>query len=82
MFPFIAMCRLTSEASTLFINVRWTLLSFKMKFSKLYFYNGIIVLIMFGLFRVIPIVPIWYSFISLIGNFQWNEINNFFIDLI
>ncbi len=62
MFTFIALARLTSEASTLFINIRWLLLTFKMKYSKFYVYNGLAVVIFFGLFRIIPIIPIWYQF--------------------
>lgn len=61
-FTFIALARLTSEASTLFINIRWLLLTFKMKYSKLYVYNGFLIAIFFGLFRICPIIPIWYQF--------------------
>lgn len=62
MFTFIALARLTSEASTLFINIRWILLTIKMKYSKLYVYNGFLIAIFFGLFRICPIIPIWYQF--------------------
>lgn len=61
-FTFIALARLTSEASTLFINIRWLLLTIKMKYSKFYVYNGFLIALFFGLFRICPIIPIWYQF--------------------
>jgi hypothetical protein len=74
-FPFIALVRLTSEASTLFINIRWVLLDFKMKSSIYYVINGLVALIMFGVFRVVVIVPLWISFFQLIHLPIWPNIH-------
>lgn len=52
--------RLISEGSTLFINLRWILLTFDKKDSKFYSLNAIMVLIMFGVCRIVPIAPMWY----------------------
>ena len=59
-FPAMALYRLFSEGSTLFINMRWILLTFDMKDSKMYTINAILVLITFTICRVIPIVPMWF----------------------
>ena len=75
MFPFIAMFRLTSEASTLFINIRWTLLLLKLKHTQVYAWNGILILVTFTLFRVLPIAPIWYSFARLIDLPAWPDVH-------
>lgn len=76
-FSFIAIFRLTSEGSTPFINIRFILLSFQQKNSKWYTINGFFVLLAFGIFRVIPILPIWYSFYSGMHTPEWNQISGF-----
>ncbi|CAF0739210.1 unnamed protein product [Brachionus calyciflorus] len=58
-FSYLMTARLISEASTIFINFRWFLLVFKLKDSKLYTLNGILVLVIFGLVRIVPIIPLW-----------------------
>lgn len=77
-FPYIAIFRLTSEASTLFINIRWFLLTFSMKFTKYYSYNGILIWIFFTVFRIVPIVPIWISFYTVTNDPMWNNVNLFY----
>jgi len=76
-FPYIALLRLTSEASTPFINIRWLLLAFNMKNSKFYNYNGIMIFIVFGLFRIATIIPLWLIFYNLTNTPQWLTISVF-----
>jgi hypothetical protein len=73
-FPYIALFRLTSEASTFFINFRWFLLSVGKKDSLLYLINGIFILVVFGVFRLLSIPPVWYSFYISIGSQQWKAV--------
>lgn len=73
-FPYIALSRLISEASTVFINNRWLLLTLKKKDSKVYFWNGIITVIVFGMVRILTIIPNWMVFFSLIETPAWNSI--------
>lgn len=73
-FPYLALIRLISEASTVFINNRWILLSLKMKDTKLYFWNGIAVLVVFTIVRIVTIVPNWLIFFSLMETPEWNSI--------
>lgn len=77
-FTFIAIFRLTSEGSTSFINNRFLLLSFKKKDSIWYTINGFLVFFSFFVFRVIPILPIWYSFYLGAQTPQWDKIHGFF----
>lgn len=69
------MLRLSSEASTLFVNIRWTLLHFKMKDTKFYTWNGVFILLSFSLFRILPIGPIWLSFFNLLKQPQWSQMH-------
>jgi len=77
-FSFIAIARLTSESSTPLINNRFLLLSFRQEESIFYMVNGILVVLVFGLCRVLPIVPIWYIFYEGIGTDAWNKIDLFY----
>lgn len=77
-FSFIAIFRLTSEGSTPFINLRFLLLSFEKKDSIWYSINGFLILIAFGVFRVIPILPIWYTFYLGMYTPEWDQIHIFF----
>jgi hypothetical protein len=77
-FPYIAMFRLTSEASTLFVNIRWFLLTFDMKYSKYYSYNAIFIFVFFFIFRIIPIVPIWISFYVVTLDPKWDDVSLFY----
>lgn len=56
----MALYRLISEGSTIFINLRWILLTLDMKESRMYSLNGFMVLITFGICRILPIVPMWF----------------------
>lgn len=62
MFPYLALFRLTSEASTPFLNFRWLLLTLNKKTSRLYLINGIILTIVFFLVRIVTILPNWIIF--------------------
>lgn len=73
-FPYIALLRLTSEGSTPFVNIRWLLLTLNKKTSKLYLYNGILLVIAFALVRIVTIVPNWYVFFSLIHTPEFHSI--------
>lgn len=74
-FAYIALFRLTSEASTLFVNLRWALLLFKMKDSKYYTWNGMLIIVTFTVFRILPMLPIWYSFFQLLKHPLWPEVH-------
>lgn len=77
-FSFIAIARLTSEGSTTFINMRFLLLAFQKKDSILYTINGFCVLVAFGVFRILPIVPIWYTFYIGLSTPEWDQIHTFY----
>jgi hypothetical protein len=64
-FPWIALFRLTSEASTVFLNIRWFMIHLKMKFTRLYLINMITIMVSFGIVRIAVILPFWYLL--------WNE---------
>lgn len=74
-FPFIALSRLASEASTPFVNKRWFMLKFDMKYSRWYLINLIIIVATFSVVRVISIVPIWLVFITEMSTPQWRSIS-------
>ncbi len=74
-FPFIAMIRLTSELSTTFINLRWYLHTFNLKDTKLYLYNGFVILITFGLTRIVTLFPIWYLLFKAPNEYKWHQIH-------
>lgn len=73
-FPYIALFRLTSEASTPFLNLRWFLLTLNKKHTRLYLINGIILIAVFFLVRIITIVPLWSIFYSLMQTPTWSQI--------
>ncbi|CAF0809336.1 unnamed protein product [Brachionus calyciflorus] len=73
-FAYIAALRTLSEASTLFVNFRWFLLTLNMKDSKWYIINGIIGFISFGLVRIVTLIPIWKVFFEYISYTQWPTI--------
>lgn len=75
MFAYIALTRLTSEGSTLFINIRWLLILLKKKDSKYYTWNGIMIIISFTIFRILPIVPMWYTLFQLFQHPLWPEVH-------
>jgi hypothetical protein len=74
-FPLIAMIRLTSELSTAFINLRWYLHAFNLKDTKLYLYNGFIILVTFGLTRIVTLFPIWYLLYSAPNDYKWRQVD-------
>lgn len=74
-FAYIALFRLTSEGSTLFINIRWTLLMLNKKHTKFYMWNGVLIIASFTIFRIIPILPIWWSFFGLLKLPLWPEVH-------
>lgn len=74
-FSYIAILRLTSEASTPFVNIRWVLLSFQQKGSGMYKYNGLFIVLTFLVFRIIPIIPIWYSYYDGMSTLAWTQIS-------
>ena len=69
------MLRLTSEASTLFVNFRWALLLFKMKDTKYYLWNGILIMVTFTIFRIFTLLPLWYSFFQLPKHPLWPDVH-------
>lgn len=73
-FPFIALSRLISEASTVFINFRWQLLTLDMKNSGYYYWNCFAIVIVFALVRIVTIIPNWMVYISLTKTDLWTEI--------
>lgn len=73
-FPYIALCRLISEASTVFINNRWILLTLNKKDSRLYFWNGIAVILVFFTVRIVAIIPNWLIFFDLMDTPAWNSV--------
>lgn len=73
-FPYIALCRLISEASTVFINNRWILLTLNKKDSKIYFWNGLAVMAVFFVVRIVAIVPNWVTFFDQMETPAWNSI--------
>jgi hypothetical protein len=75
-FSLIAIVRLITEISTPFVNIRYFLVVFDMKNTKLYVYNGYAMLLTFFLFRVITIVPIWLHFYSLMSKPAWQSLDN------
>lgn len=77
-FSFIAIARLTSEGSTTFINIRFLLLAFQKKDSLWYTINGVCVLVAFGVFRILPIIPIWYTFYAGLSTPEWDQIHAFY----
>ena len=75
MFPFIALFRLLSEASTIFINIRWIVLTLKMKDSPLYVWNSVTAMIVFFLVRIVTIIPNWVIFNASIDYSAWQNIH-------
>lgn len=74
-FPYIALCRLISEASTVFINNRWILLTLNQKNTRLYFWNGLAIIIVFFAVRIVTIVPNWKIFFELMETPAWNSVD-------
>jgi len=74
-FPYIALFRLLSEASTPFLNNRWILLTLKMKDSKLYLWNGFAIMLVFAAVRIFTIIPNWMIFFSLMETPAWNSVS-------
>ena len=60
-FSFIVLIRSTVEASTPFLNIRWYLDKLGMKKSRIYQWNGYVLLATFAVFRVLNIIPFWYE---------------------
>ncbi|CAF0739139.1 unnamed protein product [Brachionus calyciflorus] len=77
-FGYIAIIRSLSEASTLFINLRWFLLTLKLEDTKLYIWNGIVVVISFGLVRILALYPLWMNFYECFSHKQWHLIHSYF----
>ena len=73
MFALTGIFRLISEASTPFINVRWILLELKKTQTKLYFYNGLIILALFALVRVLVIPIHWYIIFMYTKASEWSS---------
>jgi hypothetical protein len=74
LLAFYALYRLASEASTIFINIRWLLITYKMTHSKLFWYNGLAGLVVFFACRVATIPPFWYMMYYLIYSELWPQI--------
>lgn len=72
MFALTGIFRLISEASTPFINARWILLELKKTQTKLYFYNGLVILALFGLVRVLVIPVHWYIIFMYTKAAEWS----------
>lgn len=70
----MALFRLTSEASTPFLNFRWFLLTLNKKDSRLYLINGILLIVVFFLVRIVTILPLWTIFYSLMSTPTWDLI--------
>lgn len=73
-FPYIALFRLTSEASTPFINIRSMLLILKKAHTKLYVLNALVAMVIFFFVRVATIGPNWAIFFSLMDSPEWHSI--------
>lgn len=59
--------------------MRWFLLSLSMKDSKLYTINGLLGFIVFGLVRVVPIIPFWKKFYEYQSYPDWQQTPLFLI---
>ena len=77
-FSYIALLRLTSEASTTFVNIEFVLMSFKQENTSFYKLNGLLILLTFFMFRIMPILPIWLSFYNGTTTIVWIKINLFY----
>ncbi|CAF0711144.1 unnamed protein product [Brachionus calyciflorus] len=73
-FPYIALCRLISEGSTPFLNNRWFLLTINQKDSKLYKINGIFLIVVFTLVRIVQMIPNWLIFFESMNTLEWSSI--------
>ena len=73
-FPYIALFRLTSEASTPFINFRSMLIILKRADTKLYVLNALVAIGVFFFVRVATIIPNWAIFFSLMDTPEWYSI--------
>ena len=73
-FPYIALFRLLSEASSIFINTRWIILTLKMKETSLYLWNAIASVVVFTLVRIVTIVPNWWLFFDSVNTPAWFQI--------
>lgn len=74
-FPFIALFRLLSEASSIFINIRWIVLTLKMKESSFYVWNSVTAVIVFFLVRIVTIIPNWVAFNDSMDSTAWQNIH-------
>ncbi len=57
--PLFAVLRLLSEGSTPFVNIRYLLAVFGKQNTKLYLYNGYLLIMSFFIFRITLILPFW-----------------------
>ena len=73
-FAFIALFRQTSEASTVFLNIRWCLLTLNRKHSLLFQINGYLIIIVYAVFRILTIVPNWVMFFAFVNTPDWYAI--------
>jgi len=60
--------RIISEMSTTFVNIRWILAVSKMKYTRRYFYNGLIMTATFFLSRIFLIPFFWKSALPMINS--------------
>jgi hypothetical protein len=68
------MFRLVGDASSIFINIRWLLLEYNMKNSKLYLYNGIAIIVVFFMCRILVMLPFWHMMYQLSNSKFWSLI--------
>lgn len=73
-FPYIALFRLLSEASSIFINFRWIILTLKMKESSIYIYNTLAAVVVFFFIRILTIVPNWWFFFESVNTPDWFKV--------
>jgi hypothetical protein len=64
----IVLLMVATEASTPFVNMRWFLHESGMKEGSLYLINGLLMILVFFVCRIVPTPFIFYKFIV-----QWND---------
>jgi hypothetical protein len=74
MLTYIAVIRMVAEGSTLFINLRWIFTYFDLKDTIYYKYNGVLVMISFGLCRIVTIPFIELSFYNFTQSSEWENL--------
>ena len=76
--PYFANFRLVVELSTPLVNMRWFLYACGYNKNSLhFFFNGIIMTIMFFLVRIVSIPIFWYKVYSVLDSPLWIKMKNF-----